>query len=98
MPVLACVPEPAVALIEPEALDLTSGTLAGDEEVHTVPFLRFHKAFSAREEEPTEPIRDFGLVLAEQERTVMVVHAGAITDFLRKFWNLANENPFGGSA
>ncbi len=69
-------------------VDIISGQLALDQcKFESVPFLRFRKGLVTTRISKKKPLIDFKEANREKERTVFVVQAGALSDFL-KHWEL----------
>ena len=74
---------------DPQEIDIKSGEITKCV-FEDVPFIRFRKSLTARNEETTE--KDIAKVFREKERTVFVVNSASFVDFLKE-WRIQKE-PF----
>jgi hypothetical protein len=84
VPMIVCVPSPALARIDVGEIELASGRIGGEEEsqLEIVPFIRFHKAFITRDRYEPNTSRSLEKVIEDRERTVLIVHAEALSQTL----------------
>jgi hypothetical protein len=82
--------------LNPERIKVGDGTLdAGDVEISTVPFIRFRKSLATQF--PKGKFYDLRAANRARERTVFIVNAASLPEFL-KGWQLSPLDEFGGYA
>ena len=87
VPVIVTNTELVICKFEPSEIDLSEGILTGKSgEFQSVPFIRFQKSFTTRYTTATVPM-SLRETNKENERTILVVHAPRLPDFLRQ-WGL----------
>ena len=78
--------EIAVCRYDPSKIEITDGTLKGEDvEIKTVPFIRFRKSLATTF--PKGLFYDLDATNRARERSVFVVNAASLTEFL-KDWNM----------